>query len=449
MPTARIHLPLLLGGALLLTPGVLDRPARADEGCATAACHGGMMKKANAHPAADSCDSCHESTGGPHPQKGKKTFKLTKSPPDLCTDCHDSPATKKHVHPPVKDGDCTTCHDPHASDQASLLTAPVSELCTTCHGDKTEAPVLHGPVSAGDCTACHDPHQSDVDKLLKVEQPKVCFGCHSDLETTMAKKDVHPAIESGCTTCHDPHGSKNAKLLTEKGADLCFQCHGDIGDTVSHATVAHAPVASDKGCATCHSPHASDNDKLLLASEKDTCTGCHKDVITKQMTTLHGPIKEGHCTACHQPHGAENPHLLAKPFPATAYVGYTDQSYALCFGCHNPDLAKYPDTGFATNFRDGERNLHYVHVHDADKGRSCRMCHDVHGADNERLIAKSVKFGQWDLPIKYIKTENGGGCSPGCHKPYSYDRKNPGHFETPVKAPATTAGAASGSGKPH
>ena len=63
------------------------------------------------------------------------------------------------------------------------------------------------------------------------------------------------------------------------------------------------------------------------------------------------------------------------------------------------------------------------------------MCHDVHGADNERLIAKSVKFGQWDLPLKYVKTENGGGCSPGCHKPYSYDRKNPGHISTPPPKP--------------
>ena len=74
------------------------------------------------------------------------------------------------------------------------------------------------------------------------------------------------------------------------------------------------------------------------------------------------------------------------------------------------------------------------------------MCHDVHGADNDRLIAKSVKFGQWDLPLKYIKTENGGGCSPGCHKPYSYDRKNPGHFETPVKAPEARNRAAQSGG---
>jgi hypothetical protein len=42
------------------------------------------------------------------------------------------------------------------------------------------------------------------------------------------------------------------------------------------------------------------------------------------------------------------------------------------------------------------------------------------------LIADSVPFGKWSLPLKFVKTETGGSCAPGCHKPQSYDRKNPG-----------------------
>jgi predicted CXXCH cytochrome family protein len=434
---------------LLLLVAAAARAAEAPN-CTTAQCHGPLVSKKTVHPAADDCTTCHQSTGEAHPQKGKKTFKLTDAEPALCTTCHDAPGQKKVVHPPAKEG-CTTCHDPHSSDQPKLLADTQSGLCGTCHSEKTEAAFLHGPVSAGDCTACHNPHESDNKKLLVADGDKVCFSCHGDLEKMLQKKDVHPAVEAGCTSCHDPHGNKHRYMFAEEVPALCFTCHSDIGDTVEKATTPHKPVQSEKACITCHSPHASDNDKLLLASERDTCTGCHKDILNKRMTTLHGPIKEGHCTACHNPHGGQNPRLLAKPFPATPYVAYGDQEYALCFSCHNPDLAKFPDTSFATNFRDGDRNLHFVHVNDKVKGRSCRMCHDLHGADNEKLIATSVRFGTWDLPLHYVKTENGGGCSPGCHRPYSYDRKSPGHITTPAKpapppaaAPAKAPAAATG-----
>ena len=33
------------------------------------------------------------------------------------------------------------------------------------------------------------------------------------------------------------------------------------------------------------------------------------------------------------------------------------------------------------------------------------------------LIADSVAFGSWKLPLKFVKTESGGSCAPGCHTP--------------------------------
>ena len=30
-----------------------------------------------------------------------------------------------------------------------------------------------------------------------------------------------------------------------------------------------------------------------------------------------------------------------------------------------------------TSFRDGQRNLHVVHVNRDDKGRTCKTCHDM------------------------------------------------------------------------
>ena len=419
---AVLSLVLLLGG----------RAAAAQETCATAQCHASLIAKKTVHPATESCTGCHDSVDASHPQKGKKTFKLSAEPPDLCFTCHEAFGTKSHVHPPAKEGQCTMCHDPHASDQPKLLTAPMGELCTGCHSDKTGLAVMHGPVSTGECTSCHTPHESDNAALVLKTGEQLCLGCHTDFKELLAKPNVHGALEGGCTSCHNPHGSANARLLLSPGTQLCAGCHSEIGDLVEKAAVVHPPVKSEKGCPTCHSPHASDHPKLLLEAEKDTCLGCHKTIITKAMTTLHGPIAEGRCTACHAPHGGANAKLLVRAFPVAPYVPYTDSEFPLCFGCHKREMLQN-ETSTATGFRDGSRNLHYLHVNNAQKGRSCALCHNLHGSTNTKLLADTVRFGTWSLPVRFTKTETGGGCAPGCHRPQTYDRQNPGKA---VKAPS-------------
>ena len=408
----------------LLIGALIPSLCRSQEGCVTAQCHVTLLKAKVIHPATEACDTCHESTAAPHPQKGAKTFKLTQDLPELCSNCHDALGTKASVHPPVADGDCTTCHDPHASEEPKLLTQPIAELCLTCHSDKTEFAVVHGPASAGECVACHNPHESEIKPLLSKPVEELCFGCHEDMQGVTKKKDVHPPVLESCTDCHNPHGAAYKGLLAFQGKELCFQCHSDISDEVSNAKIAHPPVTGETGCTSCHSPHSSDNDRLLLKAGKELCLDCHRNIIQENMTVLHGPIKEGNCTPCHNPHGSPYASLLSKEFPTADYVPYTKAEYELCFSCHKRDLLEYPDTSFATNFRDGERNLHYLHVNKTDKGRSCTFCHNVHGSNNPKLIAENVPFGKWNLPIKFIQTETGGSCSPGCHKPQSYDRKN-------------------------
>ncbi len=349
----------------------------AEPTCVTAQCHATILTKKDVHPPAESCDTCHEAAESQHPQPGKKTFKLV---------------------------------------------APMKELCASCHSDKTGMAHMHGPAEAGDCVACHDPHQSDNPKLLVKNEDELCVDCHEDAEEFQKKPHVHAALGNGCTTCHDPHGSEHAKLLPEAGGGVCVTCHAEIGDKLA-APVVHAAVKSEKACVTCHSPHASDQDKLLLAPEKDTCLGCHKTIVPAGAATVHAPVKDGACAHCHDPHGGPNPRLLTASFPKQPYVPYTDQDYALCFSCHKREMLEYPDTSFATGFRDGERNLHFLHVNNKQKGRSCRLCHEVHASRGPMLIADTVPFGTWSLPIKFVKTETGGSCAPGCHKPQTYDRK--------------------------
>lgn len=419
---------MLLIVLVVLTAGffVINTGVRAEEGCVTGQCHAKLIKAKNVHPVAEPCDTCHQAVSTPHPKKGTDTFKLTQKVPDLCFSCHTPFGKKPDVHPPVKEGMCTTCHNPHSSDEAKLLTQPVKDICLSCHPDKVNFKYLHGPTSAGDCTACHSPHESDNKHLTLKEGPELCFSCHMDMADIMKKKVIHGAVLSGCPSCHNPHGSSFKKLLPEAGGKVCFQCHSDIGEKIEKAKFVHAPVKTERACASCHSPHSSDNDKLLAKPGKDLCLECHKNIIKKNMKVLHGPITAGKCTPCHDPHGSKYPKMLAKEFPSDVYAPYTDSEYELCFSCHNRDMLRFPDTSFATGFRDGERNLHYLHVNNKEKGRTCRLCHSVHGSGNPKLIVDSTPFGKWDLPLKFVKTETGGSCSPGCHKTQNYDRKTAG-----------------------
>ena len=77
-----------------------------------------------------------------------------------------------------------------------------------------------------------------------------------------------------------------------------------------------------------------------------------------------------------------------------------------------------------TGFRNGDANLHYLHVN-REKGRSCRACHDEHASDQPKHIRESVPFGRWVMRTQYTKTDTGGGCMTGCHTPYKYDRESP------------------------
>jgi predicted CXXCH cytochrome family protein len=426
-----LSLALLLLGAFLLAAA-----APAAESCAAAGCHATLVAGKSVHAATESCDACHEAVVTPHPQAGKATFKLTQSEPALCADCHDAFGKKGHVHEPVAQGSCSTCHDPHASQQPKLLLAAQGSLCGDCHSDALDGKHLHGPVSSGECTSCHTPHESDAKALLVKTGDALCFDCHSDIQDDLrGKSTVHAALDDGCTSCHDPHGAAQPKLLAEAGGALCLRCHDDVGAAAANAAVPHAALEDERGCAGCHAPHASNQAKLLLAPEKETCLACHGEVIDRGMAVLHQPIADGKCTPCHQPHGGANAKLLVKAFPTRPYVAYTGEEYGLCFECHNRELLQYADTSFATQFRDGERNLHFLHVNDPQKGRSCVFCHGVHGSAGAKLVEEGVKFGQWSLPIKFVKTETGGGCAPGCHRPAYYDREVAGR-----KPPAKSAG---------
>lgn len=301
-------------------------------------------------------------------------------------------------------------------------------ITSKCHAQVTQAKFLHDPVAAGECIDCHQAsgggkHPAGKGTFQLVAKGNaLCNLCHAAL--TKGKKHVHSAVADGdCTDCHDPHGGANRFLLSTPGGALCLECH----DGINKASHKHGPVASAH-CLFCHDPHASNNMDQLKAAGNRVCFQCHGGIekIIRTSKSEHPPVAEGHCWTCHNPHGSAYPYLLRRAFPTGMYAPFSVKSYALCFGCHNKDAILYKRTSEATGFRNGDRNLHYVHVDKSVKGRVCTVCHGIHGADQANLIHRHYKgFGDWNIPIDYKATATGGTCVVGCHQPRSYDRVRP------------------------
>ena len=264
----------------------------------------------------------------------------------------------------------------------------------------------------------------------------VCVDCHSDL---IESKNVHKPASDSCGTCHavdiidhSKNGARGLKLQKNVPA-LCFGCHKDIEEQFKVLKNVHKAVNVSKSCNNCHSPHSSDEKKLLQEEQKRLCLSCHdKEVsalgkkminIKKLLETskvIHPPAEKG-CVVCHHPHGSTNNHNLISPFPTGNYAPAVRDTFALCWECHDSDLLEVEKTDAATNFRNGEQNLHFVHMN-GKKSRSCVICHNVHASANEHLVEDKVKYGEWNLPIKYIPSAEGGSCFPGCHGIKTYAR---------------------------
>ena len=128
----------------------------------------------------------------------------------------------------------------------------------------------------------------------------------------------------------------------------------------------------------------------------------------------HGPVADKDCSACHNPHGGDNFRLLTKVYPAEFYSPYDPKLYALCFDCHEESMVKDPKTTTLTKFRNGDQNLHYVHVNKDERGRTCRACHEVHASKQAHQIRDAVPYGHtgYMLKVNFTQTPNGRHVRP-------------------------------------
>lgn len=443
--------------------------------CLSSGCHSALRKTPWVHApvSVGACDTCHVLEGTP------EEHRFSDAPPEqgTCLHCHQIDPKLAGAHVAFTETDCVVCHDPHGATMSTLLRHPdPSTLCASCHPvlapdasglaasearhPLPEPPHAHTPFGEGRCVDCHTAHHSEAAHLLKVDETRLCRSCHEPVWEAVAQQAfVHEPVLENCRNCHGAHGGENARLLNAQTFDLCTGCHEDVRTSLATEGVhAHSAVTDGESCLTCHLGHGGPTETLVRSPESDACFSCHSEVVTTDdgrtiadiaaqlegRSVLHGPIADGECSGCHQPHGSEHDHLLTAEVESRFYVPWAEDAYAFCFSCHDPRIVTDPNST-RTGFRDGDRNLHTLHVK-RDKGRSCGVCHEVHASHGAALVKDSVPYGPggWELPIDFRDTEEGGTCFAGCHQEASYDARVPagdpaGHLLEPA-APADPEG---------
>jgi predicted CXXCH cytochrome family protein len=309
----------------------------------------------------------------------------------------------------------------------------VDLACANCHG---AADVFATPSPS--CAGCHSEKGIRRFDHQALGLEKECGECHGDVASVAAGVSYrHPPLEQGCEACHDPRVSDQPFFLLEAESTLCFSCHESVRECYQLATVMHGPASEGHNCSTCHNPHGSPQPRLLSRARDKQCLGCHDRSIEasdgRSLTNVaarlsaslnrHIPAREDNCIRCHQPHAGVRGSLLREAYPASFYADYTEHTYDLCFDCHDEQLATAESPLIETGFRDGDTNLHKLHLN-RRKGRTCRVCHDPHASDLPFLIRKSVQFndGAWSFPMGYTQIPRGGRCAPACHAPMEYLR---------------------------
>lgn len=209
-----------------------------------------------------------------------------------CLNCHaEFKKQSKDSHSSLTIG-CNACHvivqdkkHPHQKDSVKLV-RDVPDLCFGCHKKSNfQNTDTHPPVAEGKCTSCHNPHGSIFGKLLICDPPELCYGCHNKADYT--KKYVHPVIIGRRCDCHNPHASNYPYLLSTTINEGCIGCHkakGSGNHVVSLPKGKTHPIEGTGpgnrntqkkiSCATCHNPHSSDYRKLF--PKTSMCRICHK-----------------------------------------------------------------------------------------------------------------------------------------------------------------------------
>ena len=224
------------------------------------------------------CETCHGG-GNDHARSQKKgkddnpmrTFGHGAQSPvteqnQVCLGCH-----QKHgklgwfgsTHE-QEDVACANCHQIHAEHDRVLSSESQQKACFSCHPrirnqtlQASSHPLKFGKMS---CTDCHNPHDSNNDSLLKHGTVNdTCYSCHAERRGPFLWE--HAPVTEDCTLCHNPHGSNHKSLLKMRPPLLCQRCHSPAG----HPSTAYTSDNSNENFQS----------RFVLAR---SCSNCHDNI---------------------------------------------------------------------------------------------------------------------------------------------------------------------------
>lgn len=185
------------------------------------------------------CSQCHEEAGSPNSLRTKRAGY------DLCRGCHinliNEAYNRNRLHYPMVAGKgCLVCHSPHASPEKGLLKGPMAKVCGNCHSDtidrQEKAKAKHKPVQEGKCTSCHSPHASNQALLFPQDNViDLCGSCHDwqkHVTHPIGGKIIDPRNKNltvQCLSCHQSHGTDYKYMLFQATiSESCTQCHAEL-----------------------------------------------------------------------------------------------------------------------------------------------------------------------------------------------------------------------------
>ena len=299
---------------------------------------------------------------------------------------------------------------------------------------------------SGSCSACHSGHGASRSPMLPSSQKKICLTCHDTQEAAskqlskgrlsasaaptflsdaLSMPNTHPVDEDAfsrdepgvvtCTSCHSPHRGKpqdaasvalsglprrSPRNPTRMEYEMCEKCHGSDGATTEDLTdLSRMLYPGNRSFHPVEAPSPDSSPSLLpsLSGRQINCTDCHGNGNRSGSRGLHGsPFR----------------HLLGREYATTDGSSEAENTYALCYTCHDRkkvlDGSPFP--------------LHRLHVVEAQA--SCASCHNAHGSVSNRAL---IRFGEETSiavaapspstgELFFVSQAQGSGsCSLTCH----------------------------------
>jgi len=230
-----------------------------------------------------SCDTCHQ------PAKDGKVVLTQSEPKAICVTCHSEQAQKiekaKVQHPGAASSDCTQCHNPHAGPTPGFVQPDPVNACLGCHSEQSDGMKkahLHQPAYTQGCSTCHEPHGSDNAHLLRAKtEDALCLECHGpDSQPRKVEAEHIYTIFDGKVKLPEDYFTKNKVVVlpVKFGRGHPIQGHPvqDVADPSNTSK-----VLQQINCLTCHQPHSSAQPGLLVKDQSNNmafCSSCHKNL---------------------------------------------------------------------------------------------------------------------------------------------------------------------------